>query len=361
MSYTKPHISDITSKYINDIDNVEEADNYIDWITYEVKNNEKYPDYKQYTFSLENNNNNVATTSQENIFTNENQNGNDILAASAGYVMNNQNNTNNILAANAGYETYETNNIVDECYFPNKNSDIDKKLGELEAANDALIEKQNQNKKKINSIIDTLNELNPLCDIVVDDYDIDINPQYPRPYDSTYKEKEEEKEEVNKNTIYDEEQEQKKVGELIRQYQELTGQCITIQDNNKEPDDTVQVPEKTANTGKRIIKEMYTYDPHLQENKQNSEYQNGGQDLLKLVEPQDNTMNEDESNIDNNNQFLSIKNVCEIKEKLKEKIKRYHTKTIEIRPHFININNKNEKTINIRDNHCIDITNNQYS
>ena len=118
-------------------------ENYIKWIT--RGEGGSFEDFSTGLYTK--NNNNVATTSQENIFINENQNSDDILAVSA------------------GYETYETNNIVNECYIPNQNSDIDKKLGELEATNKEIKEELNQYNKKIRSIEESINELNPLCKI----------------------------------------------------------------------------------------------------------------------------------------------------------------------------------------------------
>lgn len=77
--------------------------NYIDWITYDIR---QIPEYKDCTFYFEDNNN-VAATSQENIFTNENQNNIDILNESS------QCNYNNIIPEQNN-DMLQLSNILEE-------------------------------------------------------------------------------------------------------------------------------------------------------------------------------------------------------------------------------------------------------
>ena len=85
--------------------------NYIDWITYDIR---QIPEYKDCTFYFEDNNN-VAATSQENIFTNENQNDIDILKESS--------------------KCDDNSNIVDEYYIQEQNNDMPQLSNILEEDN----------------------------------------------------------------------------------------------------------------------------------------------------------------------------------------------------------------------------------
>lgn len=86
MLYSPCHIYDIKETEIDYIENIEKADNYFEWITYDGKQTQEYQDRKFNDLQIIDNNRPTFSNSinfEVNDITN--QNGIDILAVSAGY------------------------------------------------------------------------------------------------------------------------------------------------------------------------------------------------------------------------------------------------------------------------------------
>ena len=86
MLYSPCHIYDIKETEIDYIENIEKADNYFEWITYDGKQTQEYQDCKFNDLQIIDNNRPTFSNSinfEVNDITN--QNGIDILATSAGY------------------------------------------------------------------------------------------------------------------------------------------------------------------------------------------------------------------------------------------------------------------------------------
>lgn len=248
-------------------------ENYIKWITRgEGGSFEDFP-----TGLYAENNNNVATTSQENIFTNENQNDIDILAATAGY--NTSNITNKCFTAPPSLQN--TMNF-------SGNSNIEQST-ERNIVNETSDE-------KIPQYVDNLN----VCSRIPESY----TPEEPA---------------IKKDSL------------------EQSGYQKTEIEENEEPRDSIRKEDA---------------DEELTDT-------NGQPTDTVKEEPPDNMGNKDKSNIGYDHQLLSIDRVNYHYQTKKWDGETNWDRITEIRPHFININNKNEKTINIRDNHYINITNNQ--